>query len=137
MPGTAVHKMNSSLCRVPGSRAWTRSTTACALYARRARTVVARVAGTLQMLRAAADDDPDARAIHNQGEAQRRTGAGLFVTNLHRAGELRAGLSDDQAADAIWALSPDILWTLLVVQRGWTPDEFELWYAGQLAAAVC
>jgi hypothetical protein len=53
-----------------------------------------------------------------------------------RAGELRAGLSDDQAADAIWALSPDILWTLLVIQRGWTPDEFELWYAGQLAAAI-
>jgi AcrR family transcriptional regulator len=108
----------------------------CALYARHARMVVARVAETLQMLRAAADADPDARAIHNQGEAQRRTGTGLFVANLRRAGELRAGLSNEQAADAIWALSPDILWTLLVVQRSWTPDEFELWYAGQLAAAV-
>jgi hypothetical protein len=67
---------------------------------------------------------------------RRRTGAGLFVANLRRAGDLRAGLSDERAADAIWALSPDILWTLLVAQRRWTPDEFELWYAGQVAAAI-
>jgi TetR/AcrR family transcriptional regulator, regulator of autoinduction and epiphytic fitness len=108
----------------------------CALYARHTRLVAARIAPTLQMLRAAADADADARAIYQTGEAQRRTGAGLFVANLRRAGQLRAGLSDQQAADAIWALSPDILWNLLVVQRGWTPDQFELWYAGQLAAAV-
>jgi TetR/AcrR family transcriptional regulator of autoinduction and epiphytic fitness len=108
----------------------------CALYARHTRMVAARIARTLQMLRAAADADADARAIYETGEAQRRTGAGLFAANLRRAGELRAGLSEEQAADAIWALSPDILWNLLVVQRGWTPDEFELWYAGQLAAAV-
>jgi len=108
----------------------------CALHAHHTRMVAARIAQTLQMLRAAADADSDARAIYETGEAQRRTGAGLFVANLRRAGELRAGLSDEQAADAIWALSPDILWTLLVVQRDWTPGEFELWYAGQVAAAV-
>ena len=66
----------------------------------------------------------------------RRTGDGLFVANLRRAGQLRSGLSDEQAADAIWALSPDILWNQLVIQRGWTPDQFEMWYAGQLAAAI-
>jgi TetR/AcrR family transcriptional regulator, regulator of autoinduction and epiphytic fitness len=108
----------------------------CALYARHTRLVAARIAQTLQMLRAAADADADARAIYQTGEAQRRTGAALFVANLRRAGQLRAGLSEEQAADAIWALSPDILWNLLVVQRGWTPDQFEQWYAGQLAAAV-
>jgi TetR/AcrR family transcriptional regulator, regulator of autoinduction and epiphytic fitness len=108
----------------------------CALYARHARMVADRIAQTLQMLRAAADADADARAIYETGEAQRRTGAALFVANLRRVGELRAGLSEEQAADAIWALSPDILWNLLVIQRGWTPGQFELWYAGQLAAAV-
>jgi TetR/AcrR family transcriptional regulator of autoinduction and epiphytic fitness len=108
----------------------------CALYARHTRMVAARIAQTLQMLRAAADADADARAIYETGEAQRRTGTVLFVANLRRAGQLRAGLSEQQAADAIWALTPDILWNLLVVQRGWTPDQFEHWYAGQLAAAV-
>jgi hypothetical protein len=106
----------------------------CALYAHHARLVAARIAPTLQMLRAAAD--ADARAIYQTGEAQRRTGARLFVANLRRVGNLRAGLSEEQAADAIWALTPDILWNLLVAQRGWTPDQFEQWYAGQLAAAI-
>ena len=108
----------------------------CALYARHARMVAARIAQTRQMLRAAADADADARAIYQTGEAQRRTGDGLFVANVRRAGQLRSGLSDEQAADAIWALSPDILWNQLVIQRGWTPDQFEMWYAGQLAAAI-
>lgn len=108
----------------------------CALYARHGRLVAARIAPTLQMLRAAADADAEARAIYQTGEAQRRTGAGLFVANLRGAGQLRAGLSEEQAADAVWALSPDIVWNLLVIQRGWTADQFEQWYAGQLAAAV-
>jgi len=80
--------------------------------------------------------DVSTQFIYQTGEAQRRTGDGLFVANLRRAGQLRSGLSDEQAADAIWALSPDILWNQLVIQRGWTPDQFEMWYAGQLAAAI-
>lgn len=58
------------------------------------------------------------------------------MANLRTAGQLRAGLSDAQAADAIWALTTDVLWTALVTRRGWTGDEFEVWYAGQVAAAV-
>ena len=79
----------------------------CALYARHTRLVAARITPTLQMLRASAD--ADARAIYQPGETQRRTGGALFIANLRRAGQLRAGLNEQQAADAIWALSPDIL----------------------------
>ena len=108
----------------------------CALHARHVRQVAPRVSRLVQMLRAAADADADARAIYETGEEQRHTGAGLFIANLRTAGELRAGLTEAQAADAIWALTPDILWTALVTRRGWSEDEFELWYAGEVAAAV-
>jgi AcrR family transcriptional regulator len=108
----------------------------CALHARHVRLVAPRVSPLVQMLRSAADADADARAIYDSGEQQRHTGATLFVANLRTAGELRARLSDADAADAIWALTPDILWTALVSRRGWTADDFELWYAGQVAAAV-
>lgn len=108
----------------------------CALHARHVRGVAPRVSPLVQMLRAAAHADPDARAIFETGEQQRHTGATLFIANLRTAGDLRAGLSDAQAADAIWALTPDVLWTALVGQRGWTEDDFELWYAGLVAAAV-
>jgi AcrR family transcriptional regulator len=108
----------------------------CALRARHMRLVAPRVAPMVQMLRAAADADADARTIYETGEQQRRIGAALFVRDLRTAGDLRAGLSDAKAADAIWALSPDILWTSLVTRSGWSADDFEMWYAGQVGSAV-
>lgn len=108
----------------------------CALHARHVRLVSPRISSLLLMLRAAADADADARAIYETGEEQRYTAATLFVANLRTVGELRAGLSDSMAADAVWALTPHALWTSLVTVRGWTPDQFELWYAGQVGAAV-
>lgn len=108
----------------------------CALHARHVRLVAPRISPLVQMLRAAADVDADARAIFETGEGQRHVGAGLLIANLRTAGELRAGLTDAMAADAIWALTPDVLWTALVTRRSWSADDFEVWYAGQVAAAV-
>lgn len=108
----------------------------CALHARHVRLVAPRVSPLVHMLRSAAAADSDARAIYETGEQQRHTGATLFIRNLRSAGELRAGLSDPQAADALWALTPDVLWTSLVTHRGWTADDFEVWYSGQVAAAL-
>jgi AcrR family transcriptional regulator len=108
----------------------------CALHARHVRLLAPRVSPLVQMVRAASDADSDARAIYETGEAQRHTGATLFVANLRTVGELRTGLTDAHAADAIWALTPDVLWTALVSRRGWSADAFELLYAGQVAAVV-
>jgi AcrR family transcriptional regulator len=108
----------------------------CALHARHVRLVAPRISPLVQMLRAAADADADARAIYETSEEQRRTGAALFVANLRTAGDVRTGLTDQQAAEALWALTPDILWTALVSNSGWTPDDFQVWYAGLVAAAV-
>lgn len=108
----------------------------CALHARHIRLLAPRIAPTLQMLRAAADADPDARAILGKSEGQRRTGTGLLVGELRGAGALRADMTDDQIADALWALAPDVVWTALVTRRGWSADEFELWYAGQVAVTA-
>lgn len=108
----------------------------CALHAHHVRLLAPRVSPLVQMLRSAADADADARAIYDSGEQQRHLGATLFVDNLRTAGDLRVGLTDAQAADAIWALTPDVLWTALVTHRGWTADEFEVWYAAQVGAAV-
>ncbi len=108
----------------------------CARFARHQRFVAARLAPTLQMLRSAADADRDARAVLDKVEKQRRFGMGLFVADLRGVGEMREGLTDDAAADAVWALAPDVFWTALVTRCGWSPDDFEEWMAGQLAAAV-
>ena len=108
----------------------------CARFARHHRLVSARLAPTMQMLRSAADADPDARGVLETKEGQRRLGMGMFIADLRRVGTLRAGLTDAAAADAVWALAPDVMWAALVTRRGWSPDDFEEWMAAQLAAAV-
>ena len=108
----------------------------CAFHARHVRQLAPRVSPMVQMLRAAADADADARVIYETGERNRHLGATLFVANLRTAGDLRTGLTETQAADAIWALTPDVLWTAVVTERRWTADDFEIWYAGLVAAAV-
>jgi AcrR family transcriptional regulator len=108
----------------------------CALHARHIRLLAPRVCPLVRMLRSAADADPDARAIYEAGEQGRRTSLTQFVADLRTAGGLRAGLTDEQAVDAIWSLTPDVLWTALVTRCGWSDDDFEVWYAGQVAAAA-
>jgi TetR/AcrR family transcriptional regulator, regulator of autoinduction and epiphytic fitness len=108
----------------------------CARQSRHVRLVTPRAAAMFLMMRAAGDADPDAREIYATSESQRRQGAKIFVADLLTVGTLRAQVTPEHAADAIWGLNPAILWMTLVAERGWTPDEFEYWYAGQLGAAV-
>jgi len=108
----------------------------CALHAHHVRLLAPRITPTLRMLRAAADADTDAREIYETGERQRHVEDTLFAADLRMAGGLRLGVTEPVAADAIWALVPDVLWDMLVQRSGWTPDNFEVWYARQISAAV-
>ena len=44
-----------------------------------------------------------------------------------RAGLLSPGLDVDRAADVLWTINHPNTWQLLVVQRGWTPEQYEQW----------
>ncbi len=35
------------------------------------------------------------------------------------------GLDVDRATDVLWSLNLSNLWQLLVVERGWTPEQYE------------
>jgi hypothetical protein len=51
------------------------------------------------------------------------------VQSLHDKGALRRGLGVDRGADVLWTLNHPDVWHLLVGERGWTPEEFERWFA--------
>jgi AcrR family transcriptional regulator len=67
-------------------------------------------------------------AIHRQrAEGQRR-----IARELARAGALRSGMRERDAADLIHALmSPDV-YRLLVVDRGWKPPRYRRWLTDTL-----
>ena len=53
----------------------------------------------------------------------------LLIADLAQIGQLRAGLSVEEAADVIWATNSPEFYMLLVDERGWTPEAFERWQA--------
>jgi AcrR family transcriptional regulator len=63
------------------------------------------------------------RAISDRRAANMR----LLAADLHSTGRLRADLSLDEVADVIWATNSPELWTLLVTERGWTPERYADW----------
>jgi len=52
------------------------------------------------------------------------------------AGALAPGLDVTRAADILWTLNHPDLWQLLVDERGWTPDEWERWFAAQAISSL-
>jgi AcrR family transcriptional regulator len=94
--------------------------------------VNARVAPLYRILVSAAGVDPDAAALLDQLTRQRQEGQRVIARSLARAGALRPGLRERDAADIIHALLSPELYRLLVVDRGWAPPRYQRWLAGVL-----
>jgi AcrR family transcriptional regulator len=92
-----------------------------------------RRAGPLgRALLAAAATDPELRALHEEMQTQRLNGLGRFTGLLAEGNALRPGLSVEQARDIIWTLCSAPVHDMLVIERGWTSDEYRDWLADAL-----
>lgn len=86
-----------------------------------------RIHGVAMALTRLKDTDPDARAAFDDRMKARHDGllAGLRV--LSRAGLLAQDWTVAKVADVIWQAGAPSSYDLLVIDRGWTPKEFERW----------
>ena len=89
--------------------------------------VNSRTAPIYRILVSAASSDPEAAALLDDQARQRQKGQGRIARSLARAGALRTGLRERDAADIIHALMSPELYTLLVLDRGWQPNRYERW----------
>ena len=109
------------------------------LGAANARAVKERIGGVIEVIRAAATLDANVAALWNRIETEFHANQRVIVERIGAKGALRPGLDVDRATDILWTLNHPTVWQLLVVQRGWTPDEYERWFAdaacSQLLAA--
>jgi AcrR family transcriptional regulator len=104
------------------------------LVARNSRDVKSRIGAILEVIRAAASDDPEIRALWKRIEQDFRANQRVIVESLDEKHALADGLDVDRATDILWALNLSTLWQLLVGERGWTPDQYEQ-LIGELARA--
>jgi AcrR family transcriptional regulator len=101
-------------------------------FVRNAANVHARVAPLYRIVVSAAGADPDAAALLDELTRQRQQGQRVIARSFARAGALRPGLRERDAADLIHALMSPELYGLLVVDRGWRTERYERWLAGTL-----
>jgi len=103
------------------------------ILARNGRLMLERWASIHEVLRGAAAADPEMASLWELNKAQRFAGQREILRILSGSGALREGLTAKVAADVLFAVGSPETYRLLVVDRGWSSDRFERWYADALA----
>ncbi len=106
------------------------------LLARIVRVIYVQSWDIIEILRAAGTADSDAAAAWREADLQARAAQEPFIRTLANRGILRTGLLEREAADLLWALGGPDLYRLLVVESGWSDDQYELWLAQALATQL-
>lgn len=99
------------------------------IYARATRQIHARLAPLLLALRDASTTEPEAAEVWREISARRAQNMRKLAGEIDDAGGLRTGMSIDDAADSIWVTNSAEVYTLLVDERGWSPERYERWLA--------
>lgn len=106
-------------------------------YAAIARLLSERIQPLVSMaLAQAATGDPDLRDFADAIEAERAGGTGNLARHLAERFGLREGLDIQSAADVLWTLTGPEIAQRLVVNRGWSWDRYEHWFATTAAEAL-
>jgi AcrR family transcriptional regulator len=106
------------------------------MNARNARVVRSRIGSILGTIRSAAVVEPDASALWQLIQSDFYDNQRALIATIHERGSLRAGLDVERATDILWTLNHPDVWLLLVGERGWSPEQFEAWFADVTCAQL-
>ena len=99
------------------------------ILARNGRLILERRTPIDEVLRGAAAADPAMADLWRRTRDQRLAGQAALVRILAAGGALRPGVTRAAAADVLFAVGSPETYRALVVERGWSADRFERWYA--------
>jgi AcrR family transcriptional regulator len=106
------------------------------LGARNARQVKGRAANLMRAMRDAAGADADSAALWGRIQDDFLANQRAVIDAIDAKGALAPGLDAARAADILWTLNHPDVWHLLVGERGWTPEEWEQWFADTACAQL-
>lgn len=106
------------------------------LLARNSRVVKERISGVLKVIRSAATVDADAAGLWRLIQTDFLANQRVVVESLYAKGALRPTIGVDWATDVLWTLNHPDVWLLLVSERGWSPQEWEQWFAESSCAQL-
>jgi hypothetical protein len=79
----------------------------------------------VRAVRAAAGSEPAAAAMVTEMDRQRYEGMGVMARESAKTGQLKA--TEQECRDVIWAMTDGNLWHELVIERGWTDEQYAEW----------
>jgi AcrR family transcriptional regulator len=106
------------------------------LGAHNARLVKERAGKLMRVMRDAAGSDADCAELWRRIQDDFLANQRAVVDTMEVKGALAQGLDAARAADILWTLNHPDLWHLLVGERGWTPEEWEQWFADTACAQL-
>ncbi|GLH99410.1 TetR/AcrR family transcriptional regulator [Phytohabitans aurantiacus] len=95
-----------------------------------------RAARIFEVVRRAADDAPEAAEVWEASQRNRRMGARMVVERVGSLGPLRQGSDVERAIDVMWIFNDTALYDMLVLNRGWTEEEFRDWLSARMRDAL-
>lgn len=109
------------------------------LHARHMRETYERIAAIVGVIEAGAGADPEIAALWRKLQDQRRYGMGTAAADMIQAAreqDRTIPLPAEHAADVLWFLTGPWAYRALVIDRGWSLDEYEEWMAKTIAAQL-
>ncbi|MGE5249967.1 MAG: TetR/AcrR family transcriptional regulator [Bacteroidota bacterium] len=94
--------------------------------------IMQRIAPILMVMRAAAKTDPEISQMLEDLLRDRAENLKVVPRFLMANGPLRPGLTVEEAAQTIWALTSGEVFTLLIEDLGWPADKYKSWLTDSL-----
>jgi AcrR family transcriptional regulator len=95
-----------------------------------------RISGILEVIRNAAPVDAEIAGLWQRIQSEYHANQRAIVERLAERGDLSPDLDVDRATDILWTINHPNTWQLLIVDQGWTPDEYEQWTADTACAQL-
>lgn len=107
-----------------------------ALLAATAARIGSRIADLYTVMAAAAASDAEIASTYQRQQQARYADQWRMAQSLADKDALRPGLTDAHATDIIWTLANPHTYRTLVIERGWSPGDYEDWLARVLACSL-
>jgi AcrR family transcriptional regulator len=94
--------------------------------------IMSRMTPIFDILRTASKADTKIAEMYENILNSRVQGLMAFVRALMKNGSLRYGVTAEQAAETVWTLTSADVITLLMANRGWSPEQYKRWLTDML-----
>jgi AcrR family transcriptional regulator len=95
------------------------------MHARFSTATARRMTPFLLALQGAAASEPAAAEMLAEVGRQRYEGIGVMARESAATGQLK--VTEQECRDVVWAMTDGMLWHRLVVERGWTDEQYAQW----------